>query len=155
MKSLQTAYAEMKLQNLTNFLKKLEQISKCLLQTKKTYKITPISYNQKIISNLFAINGIRLTSLIGSSDGKKYRNFAQALTFEHLIGLANKQLRKMSDRYILKRTGDAFVIRIVGNRQFSKQRRTHRTKIFRGEKFIVSLSLACSLSNMASRNICR
>ena len=38
--------------------------------------------------------------LIGSADGKKYRNFAQGLTFELLVGHANHQLQKMSDRYL-------------------------------------------------------
>ena len=44
-----------------------------------------------------------LHALIGSGDGKKYRNFAQGLTFEIMIGHANRQLQKMSDRYLLIR----------------------------------------------------
>ncbi len=42
-----------------------------------------------------------LHALIGSADGKKYRNFAQELSFAMLIGHANRQLQKMSDRYLL------------------------------------------------------
>jgi exonuclease SbcC len=41
--------------------------------------------------------------LIGSADGKKFRNFAQGLTFDVVIAHANRQLRKMSDRYLLIR----------------------------------------------------
>ncbi len=44
-----------------------------------------------------------LHELIGSADGKKYRNFAQGLTFEMMIGHANRQLQRMSDRYLLIR----------------------------------------------------
>lgn len=35
-----------------------------------------------------------LHELIGSADGKKYRNFAQGLTFEVMIRHANRQLQK-------------------------------------------------------------
>src|SRR5699024_6564661 len=44
-----------------------------------------------------------LHSLIGSSDGKRYRTFAQGLTFEIMVSNANTQLQKMSDRYVLVR----------------------------------------------------
>lgn len=95
-----------------------------------------------------------LSMLIGSADGKNFRNFAQALTFEHLIGLANKQLRKMSDRYILIRTGDSnnpFDLYVIDKYQNSEQRTAQN--LSGGEKFIVSLSLALGLANMASKNM--
>ena len=47
-----------------------------------------------------------LHGLIGSADGWKYRNFVQALTFERMIDLANRQLRQMSDRYLLVRDAE-------------------------------------------------
>ncbi len=95
-----------------------------------------------------------LNQLIGSADGKSYRNFAQALTFEHLIHLANKQLRKMSDRYILIHTGDSsnpFELYVIDKYQNSEQRTAQN--LSGGEKFIVSLSLALGLANMASKNM--
>ncbi len=95
-----------------------------------------------------------LSMLIGSADGKNFRNFAQALTFEHLVGLANKQLRKMSDRYILIRTGDStnpFELYVIDKYQNSEQRTAQN--LSGGEKFIVSLSLALGLANMASKNM--
>lgn len=96
----------------------------------------------------------RLNTLIGSQDGKKYRNFAQALTFEYLIGLANKQLYKMSDRYILKRTGDSanpFELSVIDKFQNSEERTAQN--LSGGENFIVSLSLALGLANMVSKNM--
>ncbi|GHT32382.1 nuclease SbcCD subunit C [Bacteroidia bacterium] len=95
-----------------------------------------------------------LNELIGSQDGKKYRNFAQALTFEHLIGPANRQLQKMSERYILKRIGDAtnpFELSVIDKFQNCDERTAQN--LSGGEKFIVSLSLALGLANMASRNM--
>lgn len=96
----------------------------------------------------------KLNELIGSADGKKYRNFAQALTFEHLIGLANRQLRKMSERYVLKRTGDAnnpFELSVIDHFQNCDKRTVQN--LSGGEKFIVSLALALGLANMASHNM--
>ncbi|MDR1809210.1 MAG: hypothetical protein LBR34_02240 [Prevotella sp.] len=96
----------------------------------------------------------RLNVLIGSADGKKYRNFAQALTFENLISLSNRQLRKMSERYILKRVGDAanpFELSVIDKFQNCDERTVQN--LSGGEKFIVSLALALGLANMASRNM--
>lgn len=96
----------------------------------------------------------RLNELIGASDGKKYRNFAQALTFEHLIGLSNRQLQKMSDRYVLKRSGDTanpFELSVIDKFQNGEERTAQN--LSGGEKFIISLSLALGLSTMASKNM--
>jgi exonuclease SbcC len=96
----------------------------------------------------------KLNELIGSYDGKKYRNFAQALTFEHLIGLSNRQLQKMSDRYILKRTDNttnSFELSVIDKFQNNDERTAQN--LSGGEKFIISLSLALGLANMASKNM--
>lgn len=106
--------------------------------------------HQQLICNKWE----KLNLLIGSADGKKYRNFAQALTFEHLIGISNKQLQKMSDRYILKRSSDAtnpFELLVIDQFQNNEERTAQN--LSGGEKFIVSLSLALGLANMASKNM--
>lgn len=95
-----------------------------------------------------------LNELIGSADGKKYRNFAQSLTFEHLIALANRQLEKMSDRYILKRsdeTSNPFELSVIDKYQDGEERTANN--LSGGETFIMSLSLALGLANMASQNM--
>lgn len=43
----------------------------------------------------------KLDDLIGSADGKKFRNYVQCLTFKQLLTLANRHLKKFSDRYVL------------------------------------------------------
>jgi len=93
-----------------------------------------------------------LHSLIGSADGKKYRNFAQGITFEVMVSHANKQLERMSDRYLLVRDEkQPLELNIVDNYQAGEIRSTKN--LSGGESFIVSLSLALGLSNMASRNV--
>lgn len=93
-----------------------------------------------------------LHELIGSADGKKYRNFAQGLTFEMMIGHANRQLQKMTDRYLLVRDNkQPLALNIIDNYQAGVIRSTKN--LSGGESFIVSLSLALGLSHMASKNV--
>ncbi|MCK5348865.1 MAG: chromosome segregation protein SMC, partial [Desulfobacula sp.] len=85
-------------------------------------------------------------------DGKKYRNFAQGITFELMVSHANRQLEKMSDRYLLIRDEkQPLELNIVDNYQAGEIRSAKN--LSGGESFIVSLSLALGLSNMASRNV--
>jgi exonuclease SbcC len=93
-----------------------------------------------------------LHDLIGSADGKKYRNFAQGITFEMMIGHANRQLQKMTDRYLLLRNvSQPLELNVVDNYQFGEVRSTKN--LSGGESFIISLSLALGLSHMASKNV--
>jgi len=93
-----------------------------------------------------------LHALIGSADGKKYRNFAQGITFELMVSYANRQLEKMSDRYLLIRDEkQPLELNIVDDYQAGEIRSTKN--LSGGESFIVSLALALGLSNMASRNV--
>ncbi len=93
-----------------------------------------------------------LHHLIGSADGKKFRNFAQGLTFEMMIAHANRQLGKMTDRYLLVRdVAQPLELNVIDNYQAGEIRSTKN--LSGGESFIVSLALALGLSHMASRNV--
>ncbi len=93
-----------------------------------------------------------LSNLIGSSDGKKYRNFAQGLTLEIMVSFANSQLVKLSDRYLLTRDKDEpLELNVIDNYQAGEIRSTKN--LSGGESFIVSLALALGLSRMSSRNV--
>lgn len=90
-----------------------------------------------------------LKSLIGSSDGKKFRVFAQGLTLDHLIYLANIQLVHLHNRYQLNRkTGDGLEIEVVDTWQADAIRDTKT--LSGGESFLVSLALALALSDLVS-----
>ena len=94
----------------------------------------------------------QLHTLIGSADGKKYRTFAQGLTFEVMISHANSQLQKMSDRYLLARDDDSpLELNVIDDYQGGEIRSTKN--LSGGEGFIISLALALGLSQMASHNI--
>ena len=93
-----------------------------------------------------------LHQLIGSADGKKFRNFAQGLTFEIMIVHANQQLQKMHDRYLLIHNGNApLELNIIDNYQAGEERSIKN--LSGGESFIVSLALALGLSQMTSNQI--
>lgn len=94
----------------------------------------------------------QLHTLIGSADGKKYRTFAQGLTFEVMISHANSQLQKMSDRYLLIHDdSNPLELNVIDNYQGGDIRSTKN--LSGGEGFIISLALALGLSQMASHNI--
>jgi exonuclease SbcC len=94
----------------------------------------------------------KLHDLIGSSDGKKFRNFAQAITFERLIAHANQQLSKMTERYeLVPDSGDPLELCVRDNDQAGEVRPTKN--LSGGESFLVSLALALGLSQMASGRV--
>jgi DNA repair protein SbcC/Rad50 len=91
-------------------------------------------------------------NVIGSADGKKFRNFAQGLTFEIMTGHANRQLKKMTDRYLLIcDASQPLELNVIDNYQAGEIRSTKN--LSGGESFIVSLALAFGLSQMSSRNV--
>ncbi len=93
-----------------------------------------------------------LHDLIGSADGKKYRNFAQGLTFEIMIAHANRRLTGMTDRYLLVRDRrQPLALNVIDSYQAGEIRSTRN--LSGGESFLVSLALALGLSRMASRNV--
>ncbi|MDO4776551.1 MAG: AAA family ATPase [Cardiobacteriaceae bacterium] len=94
----------------------------------------------------------QMYDLIGSADGKKFRNFAQGLTFDVMIHHANQELAKMSDRYLLVRAAGAHLeLDVIDDWQGGEVRTTKN--LSGGEQFIVSLALALGLAKMAGENI--
>ena len=91
----------------------------------------------------------RLDGLIGSAKGDKFRKFAQGLTLDHLLQLANQHLARLHARYGLRRksTGE-LELEIVDAWQGDAARDT-RT-LSGGEGFLVSLALALALSDLVS-----
>ena len=93
-----------------------------------------------------------LHELIGAADGKKYRNYAQSLTFASVIAQANRQLVQLSDRYLL--TADParpLELNIIDNYQGGETRSAKN--LSGGESFIVSLALALGLAQMSGENM--
>lgn len=101
-----------------------------------------------------------LKDVIGSSDGKKFRVFAQSITLKKLIHLANQHLRYfINGRYFLekrlaeyqdRRPNDILEIDIVDTFQANNKRPLNT--LSGGESFLASLALALGLSDLAGGN---
>lgn len=91
----------------------------------------------------------QLDDLIGSADGTKFRRFAQSLTLNHLIHLANQHLADLHPRYELQRAlGSDLVLQVIDRNMADEVRGVHN--LSGGERFLVSLSLALGLASMSS-----
>ncbi len=96
----------------------------------------------------------KLNALIGSADGKKYRNFVQGLTLDLVLHHANQILAKMNDRYLLSHDseqGKALQISITDIHQGDSVRSS--ANLSGGESFVISLALALALSQINSRQV--
>lgn len=97
---------------------------------------------------------VKLNEMIGSATGDKFAKFAQGITLDQLIYLANKHLEILSPRYELQRATDSsklLDIEIIDGFQGDVVRGVNT--LSGGESFIVSLSLALGLSSLASQKI--
>ncbi|WP_227319032.1 exonuclease subunit SbcC [Cedecea davisae] len=90
-----------------------------------------------------------LNALVGSREGDKFRKFAQGLTLDNLVWLANNQLNRLHGRYLLQRKdSEALELQVMDTWQADAVRDT-RT-LSGGESFLVSLALALALSDLVS-----
>ncbi|MBK8620455.1 MAG: AAA family ATPase [Saprospiraceae bacterium] len=133
------------------FLTKLGEINKEteINESKKTAKIELETEYTKIRENIKIWED--LNELIGDKEGKKYSKFAQNLTLQHLISLANKRLQKLTDRYQLDYTNIMEDLTVIDNYQWQVKRSVKT--LSGGESFLVSLAFALSLSDLSSQKI--
>ncbi|MDF1695870.1 MAG: AAA family ATPase [Saprospiraceae bacterium] len=92
-----------------------------------------------------------MNKLIGEKTGNKFANFAQGLTLQNLLVYANRRLQKLTDRYLLDKPIKDGALTVVDQYQGNIQRSV--STLSGGESFLISLALALSLSDMASKNV--
>jgi len=90
-----------------------------------------------------------MSDLIGSADGKKFRVFAQSLTLDLLLAMANEHMSSLSPRFLLMRVPTSEMELQVIDRDMGDDIRGVNS-ISGGESFLVSLALALGLSTLAS-----
>jgi exonuclease SbcC len=93
----------------------------------------------------------QLSELIGSADGKKFRNFAQQLTLDILLGYANRHLESLSRRYRLQRIKASLGLLVVDQEMGDEVRSVH--SLSGGESFLLSLALALGLASLSSHRV--
>ena len=94
----------------------------------------------------------RLGQVIGSSDGKKLRKFAQSLTLEALIAHANVHLEELARRYRLERVPSTDMDIQVVDQEMADEIRSVNS-LSGGETFLVSLALALGLASLSAREM--
>lgn len=87
-----------------------------------------------------------INNLIGSHDGKVFRNFAQQKTLDALVLHANRHLEKLWRRYSLKRAPNSLTLWVVDSAAGGMPRSVH--SLSGGESFLVSLALALGLATL-------
>jgi len=97
----------------------------------------------------------KLSELIGSSDGKKFRNYAQQFTLDVLLGYANEHLKHLARRYRLERVsyqGMPSLALMVRDQDMGGEVRSVNS-LSGGESFLVSLALALGLASLSSNRV--
>jgi exonuclease SbcC len=97
----------------------------------------------------------KLSELIGSSDGKKFRNYAQQFTLDVLLGYANAHLGHLARRYRLERVASAggpSLGLMVRDQDMGGEVRGVNS-LSGGESFLVSLALALGLASLSSNRV--
>ncbi len=92
-----------------------------------------------------------MKKLIGDANGNNFANFAQGLTLQNLLVYANRRLKNLSDRYLLDKTSQEDTLNVIDQYQGNIRRAV--STLSGGESFLISLALALSLSDMASKNV--
>jgi exonuclease SbcC len=97
---------------------------------------------------LIVENWAKLNDIIGSSDGKKFRQVAQEYTLDILLGYANVHLELLSKRYLLQRIPDTLGLQVIDQDMGNEIRTVF--SLSGGESFLVSLALALGLASLSS-----
>jgi len=94
----------------------------------------------------------QLSDLIGDATGNTFSKFAQELTLQQVMRLANEHLKRLSDRYLIKHVKQENMDELfIVDTYHGNAERSVKT-LSGGESFLVSLSLALGLSDLAGKN---
>jgi len=129
----------------------LNEIRLHLRQDEENRKRAGHIQKQIIEKQDIAGNWGKLNDLVGSADGKKFRQVAQEYTLEVLIAYANVQLNNLSKRYTLQRIPDSLSLQVIDKDMGNEIRTIY--SLSGGESFLVSLALALGLASLSSNQV--
>ncbi|OJZ05792.1 AAA family ATPase [Sphingobacterium sp. 40-24] len=144
-------------------LSELHTIAKSALEDNKhkkgenSFRLQQDAVNKQNIGDLLeriaaqeAINEkwSKLNEIIGSADGKKFRQIAQEYTLDVLLGYANIHLQALTNRYKIERIPLSLALQVVDQDMGDEVRTVY--SLSGGESFLVSLALALGLASLSS-----
>ncbi|WP_062060728.1 AAA family ATPase [Aquimarina longa] len=120
------------------------------IKERNTTVVAEITKQERIVQKW-----VQLLHLIGGSKDA-FNTYVQRLTLQNLIHLANIHLYKLNKRYSLQmqetyKSGEELNFMLVDHYQADETRLVDTSS--GGEKFLISLSLALGLSDLASHNV--
>ena len=126
-----------------------EKISSNCEQTKKHELLQKKFEKLKEKSNLWQ----EMKGFIGKAGGEDFEVFVESLAFKQLLTIANKYVESITGKYSLVQVENSVDFKIHDiNYPDSKDDRPV-DNMSGGEKFIISLSLALGIAELASRNV--
>ncbi len=93
-------------------------------------------------------NWAKLNDIIGSADGKKFRQIAQEFTLDVLLSYANIHLEGLSKRYVLQRIPNTLGLQVIDQDMGDEVRTVY--SLSGGESFLAALALALGLASLSS-----
>ncbi|MES2627363.1 MAG: AAA family ATPase [Bacteroidota bacterium] len=96
-------------------------------------------------------NWARLNEVIGSADGRKFRQIAQEYTLDALLEYANIHLEMLTRRYRVERIPGTLGLQVIDQDMGDEIRTVY--SLSGGESFLVSLALALGLASLSSSRV--
>ena len=94
-----------------------------------------------------------LADLIGDATGDKFNNIIQRITLRHLFKMTNTRLLTLMDRYQVDLGSEKNEDEIWVIDTYMGDERRVIDSVSGGERFVISLAMALSLSDLASNNV--
>jgi exonuclease SbcC len=94
-----------------------------------------------------------LADLIGDAEGDKFNKIVQRITLRHLFNMTNQKLSTLMDRYQVDLGTDKYEDAIWVIDTYMGDERRVIDSVSGGERFVISLAMALSLSDLASNNV--
>jgi exonuclease SbcC len=94
-----------------------------------------------------------LDELVGDQTGNKFNKLIQRITLRKLFVMTNEKLMNLMDRYQLALGGEGLEDEIWVIDTYMGDEKRSISSVSGGERFVISLAMALSLSDLASNNV--